>query len=190
MRTDHADRTENVWQGLMVGLIGYVTIALSVSIGDVLQGRSFFYTVSLFGGWLFYDLKDAADVRIWPGAVIAYNGLHLVTMLAFGLLASWLASVSERGALYWYAGLVMFLFVFVHLLSAVLFMSEPLRVAVPMSQILVPSLLAVVLMSVYLLRMHPLLRREMDEWVDEDDGTEAAPPVGARAGTTAPVPPR
>src|SRR5688572_31484067 len=70
MRTDRADRTENVWQGLMVGLIGYVTIALSVSIGDVLQGRSFFYTVSLFGGWLFYDLKDAADVRVWPGAVL------------------------------------------------------------------------------------------------------------------------
>jgi hypothetical protein len=173
MRTD---RTETIWRGLMVGLIGYVVIALSVSIGDVIQGRSFFYTVSLFGEWLFYDLKDPADVRVWPGAVFAYNGLHFVTMLAFGLLASWLASVSERGALYWYAGLVMFLFVFVHLFSAVLLMSAPLRAVVSLSQIVVPSLLAVVLMSAYLLRVHPQLRREMDEWVDEEDGTDAAPP--------------
>lgn len=175
-----ADRTETVWQGLMVGSIGYFTIALSVSIGDVLQGRSFFYTVSLFGEWLFYDLKDPASVRVWPGAVFAYNGLHLVTMLAFGLLASWLASVSERGALYWYAGLVMFLFVFVHLFSAVLLMSEPLRAAVSLVQIVVPSLLAVVLMSAYLLRMHPQLRREMNEWVDEDDGAEEPPVITAR----------
>lgn len=175
-----AVRSETIWQGLMVGLIGYATIALSVSIGDVLQGRSFFYTVSLFGEWLFYDLNDPATVHVWPGAVFAYNGLHLVTMLAFGLLASWLASVSERGALYWYAGLVMFLFVFVHLFAAVVLMSEPLRQSVPFLQILVPSVLAVVLMSAYLLWVHPRLRREMEEWTDEDDGNEM-PPLAARA---------
>jgi hypothetical protein len=174
MRTD---RAQTIWQGLMAGLVGYVAIALSVSVGDVIQGRSFFYTVSLLGEWLFYGLTDPADVRVWPGAVFAYNGVHFVTLLAFGLLSSWLASVSERGALYWYAGLVMFLFVFVHLMSAVLFMTEPLRATIPMWQILVPSVVSVLLMSLYLLRMHPQLRHEMEDWVDEDDGREFPPVV-------------
>lgn len=169
-----ADRTETIWHGLMVGLIGYATIALGVSIGDVLQGRSFFFSVSVLGEWMFYDLKEPANVRVWPGAVFAYNGLHLITFLAFGLLASWLASMSERGPLYWYAALVMFLFVFVHMFATVLLMTEPLRAALPMWQIVVPSVLSVTLMSAYLLKVHPQLRREMQEWVDEDDVPRSA----------------
>lgn len=170
-----ADRTEIIWQGAMAGLIGYAAVALSVGIGDVLQGRSFFFTVSLLGEWLFYGLEDPAKVRVWPGAVFAYNGLHFVTFLMFGLLASWLAAVSERGPLYWYAALVMYLFVFVHLFAAVLLMTEPMREAIRMSQILIPSVLAVVLMSAYLLRVHPQLRREMNEWVDNTDADETIP---------------
>ena len=168
-------RVDTVWHGMMVGLIGYATVALSVSAGDLLQGRSVFYTVALFGEWMFYGLKDAANVRVWPGAVFAYNGFHFVTFLLFGLLASWLASVSERGPLYWYGALVMFLFVFVHMFATVLLMTESLRAAVPMWQMLVPTLLALVAMSAYLLWTHPQLRREMDEWVDEDDVPSRTP---------------
>ena len=163
------NRVDTVWHGLMVGLVGYVTIALSVSLGDLLLGRSVFHTVSLLGGWMFHDLRDPASLQIWPGVVFAYNGLHFVTFLCFGLLASWLASMSERGPLYWYAGLVMFLFVFIHMVATVLLMTEPLRREIPLALLLVPSLLAVVAMSIYLWRTHPQLRREMSVWVDEDD---------------------
>ena len=164
-----ATRSETVWHGVLTGLIGYVTVAFSVSLGDLMQGRSFFYTVSLLGEWLFYGLKDPAQVVVWPGAVLAYNGLHLVTFLAFGLLASWLVTVSERGPLLWYAALVMYLFFFIHLFGAVLFMTEPLRSAIPMLQIVAPSILALVFMSAFLLRTHPQLRREMREWVDDTE---------------------
>ena len=163
------NRVDSVWHGLMVGLVGYATIAIAVSLGDLMLGRSLFYTVSLLGEWLFYDLRNPSDVRVWPGAVFAYNGLHLLTFLAFGMAASWLATMSERGPLYWYAGLVLFLFVFVHMYASVLFMTEPLRREIPLLLLTIPSLLAVVAMSAYLLRTHPQLRREMSEWVDEDD---------------------
>jgi hypothetical protein len=175
------NRKDTIWHGLMVGLIGYATIAISVSVGDLLQGRSPFFTVALFGEWLFYGLVDPAKVHVWPGPVFAYNGLHFVTFLGFGLLASWLASMSERGPLYWYAGLVVYLFVFVHLFAAVLLMTEPLRTAIPTLQILLPSLAAVVLMSMYLLRVHPQMRREMNEWVDEDDREDVPGEVGAHS---------
>ena len=162
-------RKETIWQGLMAGLTGYATVALAVGIGDVIQGRSFFYTVSLLGGWLFYGQYDPSDVLIWPGAVFAYNGLHLVTFLAFGLVGSWLANVAERGPLFWYGSLVLYLMVFTHLYAGVVMMTEPMRAGVSLLQVTIPSLLAVGLMSGYLLRMHPLLRREMDTWDNNAD---------------------
>lgn len=162
-------RKEVIWQGLIAGFIGYATVALAVGIGDVIQGRSFFYTVSLLGGWLFYDQNDPTNVLIWPGAVFAYNGLHLVTFLAFGLMGSWLANVAERGPLFWYGSLVLYLMVFIHLYAGVVQMTAPMRAGISLLQVTVPSLLAVVLMSAYLLRMHPLLRREMDVWENNAD---------------------
>ena len=164
-----ADRSETIWQGLMTGFIGYATIALSVGLADVLQGRSFFFTVSLLGGWLFYGQYDPAKVLIWPGFVFAYNGLHFVVFMSFGLLAAWLTSLSDRGPLYWYGTLVVYLFVFVHLLAAVVFMTEPMRSAISMAQILIPSLLAVVAMSAYLLWRNPQLRRRMRDWGSNTD---------------------
>ena len=160
------ERQETIWHGVIVGLIGYATVALGVSISDVLQGRSFFYTVSLLGEWLFYGLRDPAQVTVWPGAVFAYNGLHLVVFIAFGLLASWLATVSERGPLFWYAALVMYVFVLVHMFATVQLMTQPMRSVIPTWQVWLPSIAAAVTMSTYLLWLHPQLRREMREWTD------------------------
>lgn len=168
-------RKDTVWHGLIMGLIGYSTVAITVSLGDVFQGRSFFYTVSLLGEWMFYGLTDPAQVVVWPGAVFAYNGLHLVTFLGFGLLASWLATESERGPLYWYMGLILYLFVFVHLFGVVLLMTEPMRAAVPLAQLWIPTVLSLLAMSVYLVRAHPQLVREMSQWVDPDDSATEAP---------------
>ena len=168
-----ADRSEIVWHGLIVGLLGYATVALSVSAIDLLLGRSVFFTVALLGEWLFYGLRDPARITVWPGAVFAYNGLHFITFLSLGLLASWLASISERGPLYWYGALVMYLFVLVHLFAAVQLMTEPLRTLIPSYEVWLPSIAAAVVMTAYLLRMHPQLRHELSEWVDEDDVAEA-----------------
>jgi hypothetical protein len=162
-------RSDTIWQGLVAGLIGYASVALAVGIGDALQGRSFFYTVSLLGGWLFHGRSDPANVLVWPGAVFAYNGLHLLTFLAFGLAGSWLANVAERGPLFWYGSLVLYLMVFIHLFAGVVQMTEPMRGGISLLQVTIPSLLAVMLMSAYLLRMHPLLRREMNTWEDNAD---------------------
>lgn len=173
-------RVDTIWHGLVVGFIGFGTIALSVSAGDLLQGRNFFYTVALLGQWMFYGLTDPSELRIWPGVVFAYNGLHFVTFLVFGLLSSWLASLAERGPLYWYGSLVMFLFVFVHMFGTVLLMTEPLREAISLWQVAIPSTLAVGAMSAYLLRTHPQLRHDMLEWTDPDDEIETEPPAVAR----------
>ena len=173
-----AKSVDSLWHGLMAGLIGYVTVAVAVSLGDLLMGRSLFYTVSLLGEWLFYDLRDPASLRVWPGAVFAYNGLHLLVFLAFGLTASWLTTLSERGPLYWYAALTLLIVVFVHMFAVVLFMTEPLRREIPLALVLLPSILTVAAMCFYLLRTHPQLRHDMSEWTDEDDRPSTAPSAG------------
>jgi hypothetical protein len=170
------DRWEVAFRGLLIGSIGYLIVFLGVGVGDLLQGRSFFYTFSLLGGWLFYGLEDPAQVRVWPGAVFAYNGVHLLFFLGFGLFASWMASVAERGPLLWYAALVMYLFAFLHLFGAFLLMTEPIRNALSLWHVSIPSALALTAMSWALLRQHPQLRHELDEWVDGDDDDEAPYP--------------
>lgn len=167
-----ASRTEVAARGAVAGLLGYATVALSVGLMDLGQGRSFFYTVSLLGDWLFYGLYDPTKMFVWAGGVFAYNGVHLLTYLAFGLMAAWLASMSTKGALYWYAGLVLYILVFLHILGAVLFMTEPVRAVLPMYQVVLPGVLSGVVMSVYLLRAFPEMRQAMRTWADPDDGNE------------------
>ena len=167
------DRTETLWQGLMAGLIGYVTVAVLVGMIDVIRGHSFFYTAALLGEWLFGGLSDAREVRVWPGAVIAYNGLHLATFLVFGIIAAWLASLAERGHALWYAGLVLFILVLAHLEAAVWVMTEGVRSALPDYQVLVPGFLGATAMAVYLMRVHPALRRQMGRWEDDDAAASA-----------------
>lgn len=182
MRTD---RWNVVFLGLVVGFVGYVAVLVGVGIGDALQGRSFFHTFSLLGGWLFHGLEDPESVRVWPGAVFAYNGLHLVLFLGFGVFASWMATLAERGPLLWYGALVMYLFVFLHLYASVVLMTEPMRSTISLWQISLPSLLAVIAMSWVLLRQHPRLRHELDEWVDEDDAELPAGPATPVSGPPA-----
>ena len=166
-----ADRTETIWHGAMAGLIGYATVALIVGALDLMQGRSFFFTAALLGETLFYNLREPAQVVVWPGAVFAYNGLHLVTFLAFGMIAAWLAYFSERGPMFWYLGLVLFLVVFLHLFGAVLLMTESLRAAIPTYEIWIPSLAAVLAISGYLLSVQPRLRGLLTRWQEPSEAS-------------------
>ena len=168
MRTD---RTETIWHGVMAGLTGYATVALIVGALDLMQGRSFFFTAALLGESLFYNLRDPAQVVVWPGAVFAYNGVHLVTFLAFGMLAAWLADFSERGPLFWYLGLVLYLVVFLHLFGAILLMTESLRTAIPAYEIWIPSLAAVLAMGGYLLSVQPRLRALLTQELEQSEAS-------------------
>ena len=163
------NRIETLWQGLIAGLLGYAVVAILVGGIDVARGRSFFYTAALLGEWLFGGLSDARQVTVWPGAVFAYNGLHLATFLVFGIIAAWLASLSERGHALWYAGLVLYILVLAHLEAAVWVMTEGIRAALPDYQVLIPGFVGATAMALYLLRVHPGLRRQMRHWEDDDE---------------------
>lgn len=159
-----AEREDALGQGLLAGFIGYATVALSVGIADVAQGRSFFYTAALLGESLFYGLRDPGKVIVWPGGVFAYNGLHLLVFLVIGVTAAALAVLAERGPELWYGAFVLFLLVAFHAWAAVQLLTEPVRAAIPTWEIWVPSVLSGVAMLAYLVAARPRLRHALGHW--------------------------
>ena len=155
-----------VREGLVAGLLGYAIVALLVGLIDVVQGRSFFFTAAMLGEAVLYGLTDPARVQVWAGPVFAYNGLHLLGFLALGMLGAWLTGLAERGPHLWFLGVVLFLFVVAHAFGAVLLMTEPLRAAMSMWAVALPTLAAVVAMGLFLLRDHPALRARPGNWED------------------------
>jgi len=149
--------------GFWAGFIGYVTVVVLVAVFNVLAGRSPFYTAALFGNTLLFGETDASSLAIAPGPVLAFNMIHLLIFLVLGLVASLCVTVGERypasqyalfaalflGGLLLYAGLVLF--------------GLPLLGSAAWWQVGVSGAGAALAMGWYLLRAHPVLRRELRE---------------------------
>lgn len=156
-----------VTQGFFAGLIGYVIVAVVIAIFDLVAGHPLFRTPAMFGEAMFYGLRDPGQMRIEPGPVFAFNGVHLITFQLLGLAAAWLAWLSEKGPQFWYIGAVVFLFVLFHMFGAVLLVSNEIRAAVAAWQLFAAGFAAFVAMSVYLIGSRPKLRFELTHYRDE-----------------------
>jgi hypothetical protein len=154
-------------QGLAAGFIGYAAVALFFAIFNLAAGRSPFFTAAFLGDALFYGVRDPAAVVVWPGPVFAYNGVHLLMFLMLGMVASWLALLSERGPQFWYLGTIVFLFVVFHLYGFVLLVTGGVQSVLPTWAVFASTLVAGTAMFAYLLRVHPRFRSEMREFREE-----------------------
>lgn len=149
--------------GLFAGLVGYGTIVLFFAILNVVVGRSPFYTAALLGSALFFGLRDAAHLEVTPAAVLAFNMVHAVVMLAVGFLASWLVAQGERHPVSQWAVLVALIFVGFHLFAVVALFAMPLMSAAGWVQLVLASAAAAIAMGWFLLRIHPRLRAALRE---------------------------
>jgi len=89
-----------VREGVVVGLIGFVAVALFYMLFDLLAGQGFLFTLNLLGKVLFRGVRDPAILQL-PiardvGAMAAYNFLHLAVSLAVGLFVAWLVDLVEE----------------------------------------------------------------------------------------------
>ncbi|UCD23005.1 MAG: hypothetical protein JSW51_08005 [Gemmatimonadota bacterium] len=149
--------------GLAAGLIGYAAVVVVVGAINVLMGRSLFHTAAMFGAAMFYGLEDPAALQISAGPVLAYNMVHVLTLLAVGLFASWLVSLAEEYPAAQYFILVALVFVAFHLFAALLLFAGPLLGGSAWIVVLVGGMAAAVAMGWYLLKTHPLLQKELRE---------------------------
>jgi hypothetical protein len=147
--------------GLFAGMLGYGTVVMIFVVFNAVGGRSAFYTPAMLGSALFYGLNDPAALQITPGPILAYNMVHLVAYLLFGMMGSWLVSKAERYPAARFAALFVGLFVAGHVYAALILFAAPLLGTGAWWQIGLASALSAVVMGGMLLRLHPLLRAEL-----------------------------
>ncbi|HEX9565135.1 MAG TPA: hypothetical protein VF981_14225 [Gemmatimonadaceae bacterium] len=145
--------------GLVVGLIGYVAVALFYSAFDFLAARGSLFTVDLLGRAVFKGLRDPAILRLPMdrdmGAIFAYNALHLVIALAIGIVVTGLIALAERRPAM--AGGVFLTLIggFVVTVVAVSLLTTPMRAVLPTWSIVFANALASLVAGLYLLRRRP-----------------------------------
>lgn len=145
-------------QGVTAGLLGFATVALFFALENLFAGRSPFYTAALLGATVFHGATDPSQVSVTPENVLLYNGLHLVTFIAFGLIGSALATLADRGAQLWYVGLFFFIFVAFHLVGVAQGLAMPMRAAISDASVWIAGLAASTAMAAYILWQHPRIR--------------------------------
>jgi hypothetical protein len=145
--------------GFVVGIIGYVSVAVFYAVFDLLAGRGALYTVDLLGKTVFRGLRDVSvlglPIQVDMTAVIWYSVLHLVLSLVIGLVVTGLVEYSSRQPSR--SRLVAFLLVsgFFVTVGIVATLSEPIRPLLPTWSIVVANVFAVLLAGNYLVRKLP-----------------------------------
>ena len=66
-------QSQVLYEGLVAGLVGYLTVALVLGLVDVFAGHSFFYTAAALGQAMFGGSAEAGESVVSPGAVFAYT---------------------------------------------------------------------------------------------------------------------
>lgn len=159
------DRARVLSEGLITGLIGALTVVLFYGVLNLIEGHSFFATAERLGAGLV--TAESGDA----GAVLAFNGLHVLVFLAIGLVAAWLVMQTERHPSFFILALFIGIAGLFAVLAAFLSFSASSGAALPIATILVASLVAGVGMGAYLLKAHPRLWAEIRDHLDPEAET-------------------
>jgi hypothetical protein len=157
-------------EGLTAGAIGYAVNVFFFAVLNVLTGRGLFHTPALLGSFLFYD--SAAPASGIAGPVIAFNGVAVVAMLLFGMLAAWLAAEADRGPVFLYLAAFGLMLVLLPVLAISLVVAGRFGSELPQSTVLSGAAVAIAATVMFVYREHPLLRGELQQ-----DCEDAASPV-------------
>jgi hypothetical protein len=153
------------YEGLVTGLIGYVTVALVLGLADLATGRPLFYTVATLGHAVFGSGGDGFVVT--PAAVFAYNGIHVLAFVAVGMLVAWLVVETELHPVLWYVAFMVLLGVL--FLATVLLAGAAEGLAqLAWWSIVLANMMAALAMGTYVLRAHPRLLRNVRKHGDPE----------------------
>jgi hypothetical protein len=109
-------KAESSWiaEGLVAGLIGYVTVVVLFGVINLAGGLAVLHTAALLGSALFFGARSAAELVAGPGPIIAYNGVHILVSLLIGLGAAWLIFQTEKNHPLWFIVFFVFLAGFIY----------------------------------------------------------------------------
>ena len=142
--------------GVIVGLIASVAVAVFYAFFDLLAARGTLYTVDLLGKAVFRGLRDPAilqlPVKPDPRVIMLYNLMHLVISLAIGLVVTGLVGYAERHPSRSRPVIAVIVAGFFVTVAAVGALTAPFRPLLPWWSIVLANALAVLCAASYLVR--------------------------------------
>lgn len=163
--TARAERGRVLQEGLYLGLIGYVTVAIVVGIVDLAMGRAFFYTPAVLGGALF---GSGGAVAVTPEIVFPFNGVHLLVFLGIGFLVAFLVHEVELHPVIWYFVFFALLGLFFVSLFVIDALGQAAGPGIPWISVLAANTVAAFAMGWYLHLSHRGLWAEMRRQTDPE----------------------
>lgn len=155
-----AQRHGVIRDGVMVGLVGAVTVALWFLVYDAAI-RTPFHTPALLGAVLFHGLRDAGDLVISARVVLQYTLLHVAVFVAFGIAVAGLFALADRDRRVLFGVFMLFCCFEVFAVALGLVMRELVANAIPAWPFLVANALATVTMLGVLFRHSRRSAREL-----------------------------
>jgi hypothetical protein len=146
-------------EGVLVGLVGAATVALWFLVYDALTGVPF-RTPALLGSALFRGLRDAADLSISAGPVLAYTVIHVAAFVVFGIAVAGLFALADRDRRMLFGLFMLFCCFEVFFIAAIAILAERLFETIAWWTILAANLLASLVMLGYFFREHRVTWRE------------------------------
>lgn len=151
--------TGRMREGIILGLIGYATVAAFFAIFDILAARGWLYTVNLLGRATFRGLRDPAilqsPVAVDSTAIGLFNGLHLVASLAIGIVVTWFVTQIEGTAAQRRLAIMGIVAGFLVTIFGIGMITAPIRPLLPWWSVVLANVFAVCMGALYLLRRHP-----------------------------------
>jgi len=161
---ENVDKTEitkkTIQDGIILGLVGYCSVALLYAVIDFLAARGFLFTVNLLGMVVFRGLRDPSVLSL-PGmqldmtAIYLFSALHLFLSLLIGFIVSILIEMSEINPAKARLILTVLVSGFFITVIGVGILTEEIRQLLPWWSIVVANALAVIISSFYLTKKHP-----------------------------------
>jgi hypothetical protein len=96
MKAERAERVVTLFQGLVAGVVLYLTVAVFFAGVNLLAGRSAFHSVELLAEPLLGQRPVVPGPEWRWAARLTFNGVHLAGSLILGVAAAFLAAGAER----------------------------------------------------------------------------------------------
>ena len=146
-------------EGIITGALGAATVALWFLIIDAMQGR-ILATPNVLGQVILFGNSNPAITPIDTLAIVAYTLLHVGAFVGFGIAVTHLVHLAMYSPLVRFA-LVMLAVVFELFFVMVTYaLFKGTADIFPWWSVLAANTLSLAVMSVYLMRRHPGLKRQ------------------------------
>ncbi|MDX1673386.1 MAG: hypothetical protein R3314_01195 [Longimicrobiales bacterium] len=159
-------------EGITVGLVGAVAVAVWFLIIDVVAGRILF-TPAALGSIVFTGATGPGDVDTGALVILGYTGLHMGAFFVTGIVAAGLAALAEDRQPYFIFGAILLFVTFeTFFIGIIAIAAQWLFEVISWWSIAVSNLIAAAAMGYYLWNAHPDLAAALSEADLEDTRTE------------------